>query len=240
MLGMALLGVGHQVSPAQAACAYGWELFSADDEFVESFSMCSGASENGAMKSNLDDEAVTVKLNNYNGGMIELKGYGSGLNVSKIIFDLTGENVIDAGDGIALAVAVPVEFTGEGTLKMRAVLPILGDNTYSVNDEGRSATEILKEYRNPNWSEEAYITEVMINPGSSVVTGSEADAADTEKPSTSGADTDEPAEKKNGVLALILHIIAGIYIVGSLVAFGVLLVRHYGKKKPQIPGPEAQ
>lgn len=198
---------------AQAACAYRWIL--QNDEQVN---LCSGTSEDGTFSSKINDnQEITVTLNNYQGLNFYYENYGTGIPFQKLTIVLTGDNRIDSMSELAFDVSEPIEFTGDGSLLIH--------------------------------SETGHVGDLIIRPGG-ITDGSDdnddgsqdSSTSDNEKdPSTlpdgTLVDPSAPCEQevaKNDV-ALIWHIISGIYIGISLIVFLILAVKHFGKGKSQ-PG----
>ena len=84
---------------------------------------------NGAGTARLekDGKTVTLYLNNYNGGKLELECYGTGQSDVVFIINLEGENTITADDtGISMgeSKSSKVQFQGTGKLTINAQKPI--------------------------------------------------------------------------------------------------------------------
>ncbi len=228
---------------AEAACAIGWEKVdpSSDWSGSPSVSACDGTSNDGTFASRIsDDQIITVTLNNYKGGAFQMKGYGSGLSVKKVIFNLVGENEVTAENGIAFSTSVPTEFTGEGSLKIKALIPVLANSAYVTEDyQEVQVTDLLKDYA-AYWSNHGDVTsEITIKP-----TVKTENLTDEGNNNTDDAGDDEKAEncvnggttnnlKKNPwtVEMIMLHAVAGIYILLSLVTFILLGIRKIMRKK---------
>lgn len=72
----------------------------------------------------VDGKTVTLTLDNYKGGKIELTCYGTGQEGMKFIIELKGDNVITSDDvGITYTYSSELEFTGDGKLTVNAPTP---------------------------------------------------------------------------------------------------------------------
>lgn len=110
---------------AYAACAALWTI--AD----ENISYCNGASKDGTFSSNLTENpdgkiTVTITLNNYQGQMFSLEGYGTGIDVSKYIINLVGstEITLDSADQ-RYNDEIDYELTGDGQLIIKSANGII-------------------------------------------------------------------------------------------------------------------
>lgn len=226
---------------ASAACAIGWEKVASDSNWM--VSGCNGKSEDGTFTSKIsDDQIIMVDLNGYKGGAFVLKGYGTGISTKKIVFNLIGENEITAEDGIAfITEGIPVEFTGSGSLKVRALIPIMGNSEYVTDDyQSISVTEALKSYTEYWKDRGGLVSEIVIRPTKAEekpVEKPEEKPEESEKPEDEEKKPDneasvEETEKENPwtVEMLTIHIAAGIYIVLSLVTFILLGIRKITRK----------
>lgn len=257
-IGVGALGLAALMTPmanlgdyrAEAACAIGWEKVDTTTNWDgnPSVSACNGSSNDGTFASKIsDDQIITVTLNNYKGGAFQMKGYGSGLSVKKVVFNLIGENEVTAENGIAFLTNVPTEFTGEGSLKMKALIPALANSAYVTgNYQEVQVTDLLKDYV-AYWSEHGEATsEITIKPIAKTENPTE---KPEEKPDENEENTDKDDEKNdencvNGGTTdktekenpwttemITLHVAAGIYILLSLVTFILLGIRKIMRKK---------
>ena len=90
-----------------------------------------------------DGTTVTLTLNNYNGGKIELVCYGTGQEGMNFIIELKGDNVINAEDvGIQYSYNGDLTFTGSGKLTVNAPTPALySDATDKLVIDGNTKFE---------------------------------------------------------------------------------------------------
>lgn len=233
---------------AHAACAYSWEMKDSTGK-TESINMCSGENQAKTFTSQIsDDGIITVKLNNYKGESFTLKSYGTGMYFQKIVMNLSGENEISALDGIALDAFAPLEFTGTGSLKIKALIPMMNGGVYTTKDyQIVTVPEILKQYMSST-QQDTYTSEITIRPSLATqptTPGTDNDdktdenpdqtddPAEDEKPTDciTDADTDKDSTKEPWSWAMIaIHLAAGIYIILSLVIFILLGVRKITRK----------
>lgn len=75
-----------------------------------------------------EGKTVTLTLNNYNGGALELFCYGS--EQDNIIFNivLVGDNIINTNENIGITSKYKVSFLGNGNLTINATKPISYEN----------------------------------------------------------------------------------------------------------------
>ena len=124
--------VGLITDEAEAACA--WTVYA---DVGDTSAPCGrGQSEDGSFKtepitSDSGEEILKITLTNYHGGTIYAECCGtcapSG-GMSKTIIELIGDNMITAESGVGINLHSPVEFTGEGSLEIVAMIPIGGGN----------------------------------------------------------------------------------------------------------------
>lgn len=113
-LGLVLMLAGMSVDRAEAACSL--YIGIGQDEEI---SACLGESADGKVTSKIDDNVLTITLNNYDGKMPEFVNRGSGVPIEKTVVELEGENRVvgSSGDGTVASV-LSAELTGEGSLKI--------------------------------------------------------------------------------------------------------------------------
>lgn len=237
-LTMAGLPLFSNSGTAEAACAFAWTMENASGE-EQRIDMCAGSSADGTFSSKLsDDNVISVDLKGYKGKAFTLASYGTGIPFEKIVFNLSGENEVTAEDGAAFDLAYPLEFTGEGSLKIKALLPMISGAAYTT--EGNqivTAPEILQQYMRTDVGEEAYLSEVTIKPKTVLEKPTDKPTEDeTDKPE------DEPEKDENAKDELekeveswdwpmiTIHVAAGIYIVLSLITLILLGVRRIMRK----------
>lgn len=107
-----------------------------------------------------DGKTVTLTLDNYKGGKIELTCYGTGQEGMKFIIELKGDNVITSDDvGIAYTYTSDLEFTGDGKLTVNAPTPASysSEKNTLVIDKSSKATD-TKEVEEDDDEEETETT----------------------------------------------------------------------------------
>lgn len=232
---------------ANAACAYSWEMKDGAGK-DESVNMCSGENQAKTFTSRIsDDGIVTVNLNNYKGEAFTLHNYGTGMYFQKVIVNLSGENEITAVDGIALDTFAPMEFTGSGSLKIKALIPMMNGGVYTTKDyQIVTVPEILKQYMASS-QQDTYTSEITIRPNLTTNKPTTPDTDNDDKTEEKPDDTEKPAddEKSEDCIAgtdkdqeenpwnwamIAIHLAAGIYIVLSLVTFILLGIRKISRK----------
>lgn len=84
------------------------------------------ANQAGTARLEKDGKIVTLFLNNYNGGKLELECYGTGQSDMTFIINIEGENTITSDDvGISMGeTSDKVQFQGTGKLTINAPKPI--------------------------------------------------------------------------------------------------------------------
>ena len=89
----------------------------------------------GTARLEKDGKKVTLFLNNYNGGKLQLDCYGTGQSDMDFIINLEGENIINSSDvGIDMGEENDsyINFQGEGTLVITAPKPISNEDAVDV------------------------------------------------------------------------------------------------------------
>lgn len=230
ILAAPLVSLGRQ--SASAACAMAWEKVLGDEDW--SINACSGKSADGTFASTIsDDNIVTVNLENYKGEAFVLKGYGTGVSLEKVVFELKGENEVTAENGIAfLTESTPVEFTGEGSLKITSLVPMMTHADYVTADYQRiQVSDLLKDYVAYWQGQGGATSEITIRPTTIVE-----QPTVVEKPDNTEMNNNlsclEPADDKETWTTAKITICAAIaiYIVLSLATFIFLGIRKLTRK----------
>lgn len=138
LVGVSLAAAGVlavKTDKADAACAWGIRA-GAEGEYGAgylTYAACgNGVSKDGSFKAETttgenSDMIQKITLTNYHGGTIYLEGCGSSsVYPQKAIIELIGENTLIAEGGLGIDLSMPVEFTGEGSLEITAMIPIGG------------------------------------------------------------------------------------------------------------------
>ena len=142
---LAIIGIAYgSMTPhnsAHAACAVRWIINN------ETINFCDGTSENGTFTSKLEKDSedgiiVTITLNNYQGPAFYAESYGSGIEVTKYVVNLTGSNEITL-DNIekVYTSGIAYELTGDGQLLVKTAnqstdcVSTLPDNIPISNNE---------------------------------------------------------------------------------------------------------
>ncbi|MBQ3308077.1 MAG: hypothetical protein IJG68_07815 [Bacilli bacterium] len=89
----------------------------------------------GTARLEKDGKKVTLFLNNYNGGKLQLDCYGTGQSDMEFIINLEGENTINSSDvGIDMGESASyfIDFQGAGTLVINAPKPISNEDAVDV------------------------------------------------------------------------------------------------------------
>lgn len=165
-----------------------WVFGSGADETLVSVE--DGEAYNGAFKSRIEEIGgewvAVVTLTNYDAGGLNMECRGTcsaGPSPRKIVIELVGDNVITNREGIGINLSLPVEFAGEGNLKIRALVPMAKDGScYYSNGDGvcMSIAEVLLAHMREEewWREAAMSAEVTIKP---VPSGQEVEIIETEQ-----------------------------------------------------------
>lgn len=256
VLGM-MLGVGAwSAGEAQAACGYGIRAGIKDKDGYDFSAACGrGDSEDGKIKveegKDGDADVTIITLNNYDGGAIVASGCGSyGFTTEYFVVKLIGENKIVANGGVGIDLD-RVKFVGDGMLKIVATVPVGGG---SLCDYCTGASEDVCAGKIIGIDKEVLrrvlgTTTVTIEPAKGIMesfttmNSGENEAGGGE--SVGGVDgsqgedlpddaligpTEEQATGSSAKIGwMIGGIVAGVYIVGSLIAFVVIGVK--GRKR---------
>ncbi len=233
------------VERAQAACGGGTLV-------GDFYAPCDhGESEDGKISVQVvdlnDEKVLKVHLKNYSGGGIRSECCGSceywqDQAWTKMIVELTGENKITEPKGVGIQ-GRNLEFAGDGTLEIDAMIP-LGGGTLIMPCMPHGEEEGPR-YNLPNVDKES-IQEVFgqhtvkidlsrKNSASGDNNGSSQNPSTLPDGALVGPSAPCEQEAAKNDVALIWHIISGIYIGISLIAFLILAVKHFGKGKSQ-PG----
>lgn len=254
-LGLGMAGLAILTAPlasgisqsASAACALQWEM--TNNGKTETVSACDGKAGDGAFVSKItDDQMMVVDLNNYKGAAFTLVNSGTGVAFGKIVINLTGENEVQAEDGIAFNAGAPLEFTGEGSLRIKALVPIMNGGVYTTKDyQVVTVPEILKQYI-PDWSQkDSYLSDITIKSTTIVEKPTEKPNEETdEKPEETEKEDEKPGNETDCANAntsggeaenpwtwgmITAHVAAGIYIILSLVTFILLGIRKMMRRR---------
>lgn len=105
------------------------------------------ANQAGTARLEKDGKIVTLFLNNYNGGKLELECYGTGQSDMTFIINIEGENTITSDDvGISMGeTSDKVEFKGTGKLTINAPKPISYEDTRDTKVIDLSEKEEISE-----------------------------------------------------------------------------------------------
>lgn len=110
----------------------------------------------GTAKLEKDGKTVTLFLNNYNGGELELECYGTGQSDMVFIINLEGDNYINSDDeGINMSESSSkVEFKGTGKLTINAPKPIsyeegTGQKIIDLSEKTEEQEVIINEEEHP-------------------------------------------------------------------------------------------
>ncbi len=233
------------VPEASAACALGWERKTDDASWY--VSACDGSSSDGTFISKIaDDQTITVTLNNYKGGPFTLELSGTGIPLKKIKFNLVGDNEITAENGIGFltGTGTPMEFTGEGSLRLKALVPVLAHNYYvSDNYQETQVADLLKDYA-AYWSEHGgAMSEITIKPTVKTETPTEKpeekpeenpeEKPDVNQDNEAEKPEDKPEETEKTVWTpemIAIHAAAAIYIILSVAGYILLGIRKIVRK----------
>lgn len=203
-----------------------------------------------------DDYILEVTLNNYRGGGFYWACRGTCYSApSKIVFRLIGENKITAEGKVGISVSSPVEFIGDGTLEIQALVPVANggeEGCLYTKDETYCSdmANVLKMRMRQDWPEvaieEAMSFTMTIAPAKGVVIETPAkpevkpeEPEQPEQPEEKPADDEsvkEPETKPDSATdnkvdnGLVWHIVSGTYIGLSLVAFAALGVHQVVKR----------
>lgn len=96
-----------------------------------------------------ENKTVTLTLNNYNGGKLELNCYGTGQEGMEFIIELIGDNTVTSEDvGIQYDYSELITFTGDGTLTVKAPNPLSWDNhvkdLFEIKDDEEEGTVVVE------------------------------------------------------------------------------------------------
>lgn len=130
---------GVKIDRANAACTWGIRADITDTDGYRSHAACGfGESDDGSFSAEVitdenSEKIQKITLKNYHGGSIygEYCGSGGG-GTTKAIIELVGENAITAEGGVGINLFMPVEFTGEGSLQITAMIPIGGGSLCGI------------------------------------------------------------------------------------------------------------
>lgn len=240
---------------ASASC--GWTMTFGD----EGLPCGQGANSSDTVRGEIIGESSAgyyhkIALNNYQGGAISFPcggTYGSCASLAdghKLVFELFGDNVISAPDGFGIDSYIPIEFTGQGSLKIVAKIPI-GDSlvcpwtdgsenkwTCSVDASGRGELEQLS-------TQTVFITpriateEAETSPQDPT---QDENGTPTEDGETSSGDDEDEKKCPDSTLIeqtpdsgwTVWDIAAAVYVGVSLAAFIGLAVRWFVKRKKAV------
>lgn len=255
VLGMMLGAGAWSAGEVQAACGYGIRAGVWGEEGYL-FAACGrGESEDGKIKveegRDSDAKVTIITLNNYDGKGIVAESCGSyGFTTEYFVVNLIGENRITEENGIGVGLG-RVKFVGEGTLTVTAMVPVSGgmlcDYCTTTTEErcpgnwlgvDKGALEkILGTTTLTIAPAKGVISEVvsddLVDCGGDPEDGAgSTDASQDEKVSDDAliGPTEEQATGSSAKIGwMIGGIVAGVYIVGSLIAFVVIGVK--GRKR---------
>lgn len=251
------------VDKVNAACGWGVWADITNNDGRKSYASCGiGESDDGSFNAekitNKSGETILkIGLKGYRGGSIYDIRWGSDngfSDISKAVIELIGENTITAEEGVGINLGMPVEFSGEGSLKITAMFPIGGGTLCEVRaqyggDEYGSSdcsmrTDQLSEVQVKQIKAMLGVHTLIIKP---TVVAKEVDTLVEDTPATDmddnelSPDADIENEKKCPDTALteqtsdsgwtVWDIVAAVYVGISLVALIGLIIQWFIKRK---------
>lgn len=237
-----------QTQTASASC--GWSMAIGDEKLP-----CGqGSNSSGTAKGEFIGEDwkgyYKITLNNYHGGAFFYACSGTASSCSmladtqKVVFELIGENVITAPEGFGIDSFVPIEFTGQGSLKIEAKIPVGGSffcewsGTPDANQTCSIDETVVTGIEQPYLSTLVITPRTVINNPSEDQPNPDENDTPTEDDKTSSDDEDKnkcpdsilPGQTSDSDWT-VWDIVAIVYIGLSLITFIGLAIRWLVKRK---------
>lgn len=237
---------------ASASC--GWTMTVGDENLPCGLGTNSSGTVRGEFVGDNWKGYYKITLNNYHGGAFYYDCSGTAYSCSllsdnqKIVFELVGDNVISTAEGFGIDSFVPIEFTGQGSLKIEAKIPIGGSFLCQWAGTSETGRTCFIDEAMVNGVGQFYLPTVVITPGtvtkktetpSQSQTGQdENDTPTKDEEVTSSSDEDEK-KCPDSVLAeqtpdsgwTVWDIAAAVYIGASLVTFIGLMIQRFTKRR---------